>query len=159
DQWGDRTVFWSQEFRLNGEIGSDVKYVAGLFYLGQSASTDRLFGLGADLGVPGGPLLTTRGHVGSRDFAAFGNVDYNITDALTASLGLRYTYEDKDVDFFQGDATGFYTFIGFPNLEYAKSISDGDLSPTASLSYHFSEDFMGYVRIAHGYKSAAFNVD
>lgn len=159
DQWGDRTVFWSQEFRLNGEIGSDVKYVAGLFYLGQSASTDRLFALGADLGVPGEPLLTTRGHVGTRDFAAYGNVDYNITDALTASLGLRYTYEDKDVHFFQDDVTGFYAFIGFPDVTYDKKVSDSDVSPTFSLSYRFTPDAMGYVRIARGYKSAAFNVD
>ena len=159
DQWGDRTFFWSQEFRLNGEIGDDLKYVAGLYYLGQLVSTDRLFALGADLGVPGEPLLTTRGHVGSRDFAAYGNVDYKITDALTASLGLRYTYEDKDVHFFQGDATGFYTFIGFPNIDYANSVSNGDLSPTASLSYRFTPDAMGYVRIARGYKSAVFNVD
>jgi len=159
DQWGDRTVFWSQEFRLNGEIGSDVKYVAGLFYLGQSASTDRLFALGADLGVPGEQLLTTRGHVGSRDFAAYGNVDYRITDALTASLGLRYTYEDKDVHFFQDDVTGFYSFIGFPDITYDKKVSDGDVSPTFSLSYRFTPDAMGYVRIARGYKSAAFNVD
>jgi iron complex outermembrane receptor protein len=159
DQWGDRTVFWSQEFRLNGEIGSDVKYVAGLFYLGQSASTDRLFALGAGLGVPGGPLLTTRGHVGTRDFAAYGNVDYDITDALTASFGLRYTYEDKDVRFFQDDVTGFYTFIGFPDVTYDRNVSDGDVSPTFSLSYRFSPDAMGYVRIARGYKSAAFNVD
>lgn len=159
DQWGDRTVFWSQEFRLNGEIGSDVKYVAGLFYLGQSASTDRLFALGADLGVPGEPLLTTRGHVGSRDFAAYGNVDYRITDALMASLGLRYTYEDKDVHFFQDDVTGFYAFLGFPDITYDKKVSDGDVSPTFSLSYRFTPDAMGYVRIARGYKSAAFNVD
>ncbi len=159
DQWGDRTVFWSQEFRLNGEIGSDVKYVAGLFYLGQSASTDRLFALGADLGVPGEPLLTTRGHVGTRDFAAYGNVDYSITDALTASLGLRYTYEDKDVNFFQDDVTGFYSFIGFPDIAYSRKVLDSDVSPTFSLSYRFTPDAMGYVRIARGYKSAAFNVD
>jgi iron complex outermembrane receptor protein len=159
DQWGDRTWFWSQEFRLNGEIGNKLKYVAGLYYLGQNVSTDRLFGLGADLGVTGGPILTTRGHVGSREFAVYGNVDYDIAPNLTASLGLRYTYEDKDVHFVQGDGTGFYTFVGFPNVDYTDSTTGGDVSPTATLSYRFTPDVMGYVRIARGYKSAAFNVD
>jgi len=160
DNWGDRTWFWSQEVRLNGQFGDDLKYVAGLYYLGQNVSTDRLFALGTGLLVPGEPLLTTRGHVGSREFAAYGNVDYSITDALTASLGLRYTYEQKDVDFVQGDPTGFYGFfVGYPGLGYVRSTSDGDVSPTFSLSYRFSQDAMGYVRIARGYKSAAFNVD
>ena len=159
DQWGDRTWFWSQEFRLNGEIGDNLKYVAGLYYLGQNVSTDRLFALGADLGVIGEPVLTTRGHAASREFAAYGNVDYDITPDLTASVGLRYTYEDKDVAFVQGDGTGFYTFIGFPNLNYADSTSDGDVSPTATLSYRFSPNAMGYFRVARGYKSAAYNID
>jgi iron complex outermembrane receptor protein len=72
---------------------------------------------------------------------------------------LRYSYEDKQVNFSQIDATGIYTFFGLPNLTYANHVSNGDLSPTASLSWQATSDIMAYARISRGYKSAAFNVD
>ncbi|HTO41845.1 MAG TPA: TonB-dependent receptor [Rhizomicrobium sp.] len=159
DKWGDRSFFWSQELRLNGTLGDTVDYVAGLYYLGQTVSTVRSLGIGSDLGVPPGALLGTDGRVESNAYAAYGNVNWHITDALTASVGLRYSYEDKQVAFSQLDPTGIYTFFGLPNLSYAANASDGDLSPTASLSWQASENAMLYARIARGYKSAAFNVD
>lgn len=159
DRWGDRSFFWSQELRLNGRLADTVDYVAGLYYLGQTVSTDRSLGIGSDLGVPPGALLGTEGRVRSNDYAAFANVNWHIAEALTASVGLRYSYEDKRVNFSQIDPTGIYTFFGLPNLAYAKNVSDADLSPTASLSWQATPDAMLYARIARGYKSAAFNVD
>ncbi len=159
DKWGDRSFFWSQELRLNGRLADTVDYVAGLYYLGQTVSTDRSLGIGPDLGVPPGAVLGTEGRVRSNDYAAYANVNWHIDDAFTASLGLRYSYEDKRVNFSQIDLTGIYTFFGLPNLTYAKNVSDADLSPTASLSWQVTPDAMAYARISRGYKSAAFNVD
>jgi iron complex outermembrane recepter protein len=59
----------------------------------------------------------------------------------------------------QLDPTGLYTSVGFPNVSYAKSETDHDLSPTASVSYQFMPGVMGYTRFARGFKSAAYNVD
>jgi iron complex outermembrane receptor protein len=159
DRWGDRTRFWTQELRFNGEVGARAEYLLGLFYLGQTITTKRKVALGADTGIAGEPLLTTNGTVNSDDYSAYGNVKYAVTDVLTASLGLRLSRESKEVAFHQGDPGNVYVHIGYPDIDYANEVSHTNLSPTAALSYHIAPEAMAYLRVARGFKSAAFNVD
>lgn len=159
DTWGDVTRFFSQEVRLNQQVHDGFDYVAGLYYSDQEVTTDRLLSIGSALGVPGEPPLTTRGAVDTKTYAAYGHVNYRIAARTTVSLGLRYSKEDKDAAFVQGDPTGIWAFLGLPGLAYEDSASDDDLSPTASLSYQFTPEVMAYGRFAKGFKSAAFNID
>ena len=159
DRWGDRNYLWTQELRYNGDMGSDGNYVVGLYYFGQTIRTSRRIALGADSGIPGEPSLTTHGRVRTNNYAIYGNVNYQITDLLTTSLGLRLSNENKNVQFTQGDPNGVYVLIGFPAIDYANTVSDSDFSPTGTLSYKIAPDVMTYARIARGFKSAAFNVD
>lgn len=159
DVWGDTTKFFSQEVRLNGEIGDHFSYVTGLYYFSQTVSTNRELDVGASLGIPGNPPLFTIGSVSTTTLAAFSNLDWRITDQLTLSGGLRYTSEAKNAAFSQEDPTGIFAFLGLPSLSYAKKATDYDLSPTGSVSYKFAPDLMSYVRISQGFRSAAFNID
>ncbi|WP_374570633.1 TonB-dependent receptor [Phenylobacterium sp.] len=159
DLWSDTTKVFSQELRLAGNLGERVNYIVGAYYARQTIKTDRILTIGLGFGIPGDPALTTVGSVKTTSYAAFGNVDYHVTDRLTASLGLRYSKEDKSVDFVQDDRDGVFQLLGLPSLSYANDTSDEDLSPTVSLSYKFNDDVMAYGRVARGFKSAAFNVD
>ena len=169
DVWGEITKFFTQELRLNGHMSEHLKYVAGVYYIDQKVTTDKVFALGKDfsivLGFPPGlgpstepPLLTT-GEVDRKNYAAFTSLDYLIGPRTTASLGLRYSKEDSSANLVQADPTGLYTGIGLPNVSYAKSETDHDLSPTASVSYQFMPGVVAYTRFAKGFKSAAYTVD
>ncbi|MDO8297690.1 MAG: TonB-dependent receptor [Caulobacter sp.] len=159
DLWSDTTKVFSQELRLAGELGDRANYIVGAYYARQTIKTDRILTIGLGFGIPGDPALTTVGSVKTNSYAAFGNLDYRLTDHLTASLGLRYSKEDKSVTFIQDDRDGIFQLLGLPSLSYADDASDEDVSPTLSLSYKFNDNVMAYGRVARGFKSAAFNVD
>lgn len=159
DRWSDTTHVFSQEIRLAGALGEKATYLVGAYYADQTIKTDRILTIGLGFGIPGDPALTTVGSVKTKSYAAFGDLDYHLTEKLTGSLGLRYSKEDKSVDFVQDDKAGVFQYLGLPSLSYAASTSDTDLSPTVSLSYKFTDDIMAYGRVARGFKSAAFNVD
>ena len=159
DDFADKTRLWSQELRLNGKLGDNVDLLVGAYFLDQDTSTDRILTLGADIGIPGYPSLTTRGDVKVRSYAGFGNVDWRLGEDVTLSAGLRYTYERKSAAFVQDDATGIFAFLGLPTISFAARRSDEDVSPTLSATWRLSEGVRAYARVARGFKSGAYNVD
>lgn len=160
DNFSDDSHFFSQELRLAGETGK-LRYLVGAYYFDQMVHTDRGLALGASLGVPGEPMLTTRGSVKTESGALFGRLDYALTDRLSVSAGLRYTSEKKRAHFVQDDAsgTGIFGFLGFPNLVFDGRSTDDDLSPSATISYEVVPNANVYARFSRGFKSAAYNVD
>jgi len=161
DLFGDRTKVWSQELRLNGRLGNQVTYVTGLYFFDQRASTNRTLAIGNDFNsqITGNPALTTIGSVSTRSYAAYGNVDWHIADALMLSAGARYTLEQKDAHFTQDDETGIFTLFGLPTIVFTGHSENHDLSPTVSLRYTIAPRVEVYARVARGFKSAAYNVD
>lgn len=162
DNFSDDSHFFSQELRLAGEA-SKLRYLLGAYYFDQMVHTDRGLGLGLDLLAPFGilvsPVLTTRGSVKTESGALFGRLDYQLTDRLSLSAGLRYTREKKRAHFVQNDVTGIFPFLGFPNLTFDGHSTDNDMSPSASLSYEVVSNTNVYARVSRGFKSAAYNVD
>ncbi|HEX7875606.1 MAG TPA: TonB-dependent receptor [Sphingobium sp.] len=160
DNFGDDSHFFSQELRVAGEAGK-LRYLVGAFYFDQMVRTNRALGLGTDLapGLPVQPTLTTQGHVATESGAIFARLDYQLTDRFALSAGIRYTREKKRAHFVQGDVTGIFPFLGFPDLTFDGRSNDDDFSPSASLSYEVAPDANLYARVARGFKSAAYNVD
>lgn len=162
DKWSDVTEFFSQELRFNGEIGSQIDYVVGAYFYDGNVKTDRALTVGEDFllyySVPSDASILTNGEVKTRSYAAFGNMNMHFTDKLTLGLGLRYNIENRDANFTQ-TSDAIAQLLGYPTLTYNDSRRNHDLSPTATLSYSFAPEVMGYVRVARGFKSAAFNVD
>src|SRR6056297_64075 len=104
---------FTQELRLSQQ-GERFSYVAGLYYYEQELDNQRQTNVGADLsamlGLPPNAFIDG---TGSRDsnsqdhtsYAVFGQMDYNITDSLVLTAGLRWTYEEKElVNIFDDDA-------------------------------------------------------
>jgi iron complex outermembrane recepter protein len=123
----------------------------------------------------------------SKSYAFFTNETYNITRGLDLTAGLRFTSEKKTadsnfVDPDGGSACGQLapTLAGLPpgneqtlllvlgcttvfNPNFAgkstsQSLSEGNVSGTVKLSYHFTDDVMGYVSWANGYKAGGINL-
>jgi iron complex outermembrane receptor protein len=123
----------------------------------------------------------------SKSYAFFTNETYNIAQGLDLTAGLRFTSEKKTADSNFVDPDGGAgcgqlapTLAGLPpgneqtlllvlgcttvfNPNFAgkstsQSLSEGNVSGTVKLSYHFSDDAMAYVSWANGYKAGGINL-
>lgn len=160
DDFSDKSHFFSQELRLAGQAGR-LRYLVGAFYMDQMVRTDRALGPGADLlPLPVLPVLTTKGSIKTQSGALFGRIDYDLTDRLSVSGGIRYTREKKRAHFVQHDDTLiFENNLGFPNLTFDGRTNDKDWSPSATLSYAITPQANVYLRFSQGFKSAAYQID
>lgn len=91
--------------------------------------------------------------VDTDSYAAFGQGTYAITDRLSLTGGLRYTYEQKD-----------YRIQMFHPLSGASVVPLSDVdeswdafSPRLGFEYRWSAGLMTYLSAAHGFKSGGFN--
>ena len=88
------------QFISNGD--GDISWVAGLFYY--NVSLDQPYTLtdaanpwliGATTNNPDGIFYTQRGLLDATSKAAYGQVDWQVSDQLALSFGLRYSQDDK----------------------------------------------------------------
>ena len=123
----------------------------------------------------------------SKSYAFFTNETYNISSGLDLTAGLRFTSEKKTADsnFVNPDGGSGCgqlapTLAGLPpgneqtlllvlgcttvfnpnfsGKSTSQSLSEGNVSGTLKLSYHFTDDVMGYVSWANGYKAGGINL-
>lgn len=116
----------------------------------------------------------------SRSAAIYGQTDWRLTEQFTVSSGLRYTYEEKQLDARYGIDAPFsaldltpggaiasinpaFTALSalqfFPPVEDQKSSRDDDnLSGSVSLTYKANEWVSLYGSLRRGFKSGGFQV-
>jgi iron complex outermembrane receptor protein len=141
--------FFSQELRLNGEIGK-VSYTIGGYYSDQKTQLQAL----ADI-RPFIPLYITDDPVPASTYAAFATVFVPITDKLTLTAGVRYTHEKKDYTFYRRSLEGVIVDPAFDGLEAHSSDSVFDYR--LSLDYRWTDNFMTYVTFSTGFKGGGVN--
>lgn len=136
---------FSQELRHETKIG-DLDVVSGVFYLHSDLDTS----MAVTSIFPA--FRNFRQSLQKRDsFAAFLDLEYHLTDALSLETGIRYSYEKKDFTFGAAKPPGVP--LTFDNL----SESWSDVSPHVAIHYNVNEDMMVYARWSRGFKSGGFN--
>lgn len=147
---------YSQEFQFVGNAGP-VSYVAGLYYFKEETSSDNPF----TTQNPPSPLNEVKNYYGvdSESAALFGQADWAVTDALTLTAGLRYTYEEKESYLEHRDPGGVFDFgtgaNTFPRVKAKDSWNN--LSPMAAISYLWDNGINTYFKVAQGWKAGGFN--
>ena len=127
-----------------------------------------LFIIACDPGLTSIPLGTEVVQVlyenqDTTSYAAYGQMDYYLTDDLTLTAGLRWTKEEKDFI----AAQGYFTTKerqalrnpppAFGNNGYADpSRQWTELSPKVGLTYNLSEDSIAFVTYSEGFHSGGF---
>lgn len=86
----DDTTMYSQELRLVSSDDSALRYVAGLYYYYQDVGSFR------EVYINGSRAIVIDAGATTRSLAAFANVDYDFTDRLTATVGVRFGEDKKD---------------------------------------------------------------
>ncbi len=160
---------FTQEVRA-AHTGDQYNWVAGLYYLHetlkQAQSVDLFLDGDLVVGVPGAfDGIALRGFGNSRQltnaYAAFGQVEYGLTDRLRLVAGGRFTHETKSFDYLgrvQYQSGGIDSFTPLSVLgDTNRSLSNSKFSFRAGLNYTIKRDVLAYASIATGFKSGGFN--
>lgn len=142
---------FSQELQIAGEVDR-LNYVVGIYYFDDKGDTNNpqsFFG--------GASAFDSRYGFKTEAYAAYSQLDYQLTDELTLSGGLRYTHEKKQISRFFGTlgATPF-TVIDAP-LGTVPEESFNNLSPMAVLAWQPTANLNLYAKYSSGYRSGGFN--
>ena len=143
---------FSQELQLTGQTGR-LNYVLGGYYF-----EDDGFVFNPQSYFSGASRTDGRFGFTTKAYAAYVQLDYKITDALTLTGGLRYTHEKKTVERYLARLTGAGPMVVVDLPEGATPAAKfRKVSPTVSLAYELSPNFNLYARYAQGYRSGGFN--
>ena len=166
-----RDVFLGSDF-LEGFIQPYVApSVAPLLSLDPNSLTEAQLALISSIvGFgPEGSKVFNHGKVNTESYAAYANGSYDFNDRWTLGFGLRYSVEDKDVNWLlDGRNSGLFG-IGSTNVPLGDTTTaptplvnsrrDTFLSPAISLSYAVTDESNLYAKYSSGYKSGGFNLD
>lgn len=170
--YGVESATFSQELRLEGS-SDQVEWLAGVFYLDEDLDQDQTVDLFRELrpflgggsdptgAILGAPILFARtlNSQTLETYAAFGQLDYSVSDQLTLTAGLRYTSEKRTFDAAAAleDEITFgpnpLPIYDFKNLE----IDEDDISWRLGADYNTEKGDLIYVSVARGFKSGGFN--
>ncbi|MEP4890558.1 MAG: TonB-dependent receptor [Aliiglaciecola sp.] len=201
-QFASKNEQFSQEFRLSGSAES-FDWIVGAYYFENEVNG----ALDLDINYPG-PLIDAitgapEGTFGSElvpfvsydidydqdteSYGLFGQVEKSLTDKLTLTLGLRYTSEERSMDYQNlattnadavvnsclipaGDVCGLVGDASYPGTDYyfdfteqnpaaagLTTIDDDNISGQIGLDYKVSKDTLVFFNIANGFKSGGFN--
>lgn len=147
----------SNEIRYAGTFGkADV--TTGFFYFNQQyANDERRLIAGGALDLSGG------GDMDHTVYGLFGQVDYDITDKLVGTAGLRYSQEEKDVDvaYIIGRGAPCSVIDGTCPTSGADGFSDSDdwsnWAPKVGLQYFYDETTQVYGSYTKGFRSGGYN--
>jgi iron complex outermembrane receptor protein len=133
------------ELRLTSETGGAVDWLVGLYLYDQEAT---------DVNNTSPFLIATKAVGDTTAYAAFGQIAYHVTDALTTTVGLRFNTEKKDYEYTGSNPIVSPLFVFPASLDVNDDAWMGDVS----LSYEATERVHLYARYARGYKSPGANL-
>jgi len=108
----------------------------------------------------------TRGQVDTESLAAFADVSFDLTDTLSASVGARWTRDEKEGTVYRQNFTGlrsplFGNAAAVPGLlrtNYTNSRTFEEVTPRVSLTWEPSDDLTLYASYSQGFKSGGFDM-
>lgn len=133
---------WSQEVSVATRDFGPFSFLFGGLYFNQDLASDLIVNLGQHI-------------YGSQQvdaYAAYGEVQWKMTNRLTAIGGLRYTTEERSYEGFIGSGPAR------PTNRVAVGKRDWDaVTPRLSLTYELTDDINVYATYNKAFKSGTFN--
>ncbi len=162
------------EIRVASPADARIRFIGGLFWQRQSHNIEQNYiidNLSDDLQVPGtnDDIWYTKQLRVDRDYAAFGEISFDITDKLTLTGGGRlYKFDNSLVGFFGYNNPGFSSnpvyacqgpaiVDGSPCTNLDKRTKKTDFIHKLNLTYKFTDDIMAYATWSRGYRPGGIN--
>ena len=145
---------FSQELRLQSSGKPALRYVLGVYYAHDSLSNNSAYDvlsifdpdLTQGIGRFAWPLTQK-----TDSYAAFGQLDYDLTSRLTVTAGLRYSADHKDFHYVSAETRLPFTIFSFDGSKTFDSFSG-----KFGLQYRFTPDVNVYASYSRGTKSGGF---
>lgn len=157
---------FTQELRLqSNDASARLNWVLGAYYMDEKIQDNTRQDVLRDLRplfiTPDNPTgLSLENSVGTfgypytqktKGYAVFGQADYKLTDRLTGTVGLRWSADDKSMDYQSQAEDGLIVIL---TSRQSKTFSA--LSGRLGLRYELSDDANVYATYNRGYKSGGF---
>jgi iron complex outermembrane recepter protein len=175
---------WSQEVRWAGSLSSKLTGVFGLYAIGQDLKTDPYHteesgkatwrfsqsttsALWKTPGLLDGFGIHTVSDLNTFSGAAFGQVDWAITDRLHVLPGLRANYDRKKVDYSRTTYGGLQTTdaallalkkLVYTNQAFKADIDNTNFSGQVTVAYKVSKKINTFATYANSYKPVGLNL-
>jgi iron complex outermembrane receptor protein len=155
---------FTQEFRLASETDDALQWQVGAFYFDGRDVTDFYQRAWFLKGPARNPNNWVRLRNSNTSWAAFGQLSYKVSDALTLTAGLRQTRDTKETRLLKtaDTAAGVSTYTGRRDVR----LSDTQPSWDLSAMYEINPNLSVYAKVARGFRgptiqgrSAVFNAD
>ncbi|MFC0683841.1 TonB-dependent receptor [Novosphingobium clariflavum] len=162
------------EVRISSPQSNPLRFIGGVFYQRQQHHIEQNYiidGIADDLKVPGttSDIWLTQQKRVDRDYAAFGELTYDITDKLSATGGLRLYHYNNSLVGFYGYSAGYSSRTGVaacfedaivkgsPCTNLDKSTSKTDAIYKANLTYKITPDALVYATWSRGFRPGGIN--
>ena len=194
---------FTQEIRLTSTGSGPLVWMVGAFYFKEDVEIDGQFLYGDQfrdyanvlaggllplvegfLGIPEGTFFapgtgfTSEAYtLDDETLSLFAQADYDITDALTLTVGLNYTESDKEAtanltnnDLFSSLPLGgtpvealqplqfLPSYLNYPNSVEDGKTSDDDITYTLRLAYDLTPSMNVYAGVSTGFKASSWNL-
>jgi len=140
----------STELRYAGDISDSIDFTAGFYYFDQEFEYTEARNV-----FDGAVLVGTKALLKNSSYGFFGEVDFELTDGLTLTAGLRYTEEKKTARNIPFASTCYpdpsVCTVGDPN-----TVKDNNVSPKALVSYQISDRQLVFGSYTRGFRSGGF---
>ncbi len=149
----------SQELNFTSTFSDNFDFVAGLYYWDSEYSqTSRTIGLITTVifGFPPGTEGTLNQNQETESIAGYFQGDWHINDQWTATLGMRYTREEKD---FAAETASYFLADGTQIVDGTfgtESEEWSETTPKLGIRYQYNDDTMFFASYAQGFKSGGF---
>ncbi|MCP3734009.1 TonB-dependent receptor [Sphingomonas sp. RP10(2022)] len=169
--YGSSNKTVTQELKASHKDG-DLQWTAGLYFLHESLRQDQplgslldydqLFGAGAGDGIAN--IQTDRSHQLTDAYAAYTQLEYDLTPKLKLIGGGRITHENRSfqyagmIAYQQGGMDHFGTPVSLlPAGAVIPKLNDSNFSFKLGANYHIRPGVMTYATVTTGFKSGAYN--
>lgn len=139
---------WSEELQVLGDALDDrLHYIGGLYYFRETGAQERQ-------DVLNQTVVTLPQYVNmlTESYAAYGQLTYELSDALSLVAGLRWTHEKKGVSGRTPDGSTSTTYVDFDSSSNAKA-----WTPKFGINWQMSDDVYGYVSVSRGFQGGGYN--
>ncbi|MEX0298665.1 MAG: TonB-dependent receptor, partial [Kordiimonas sp.] len=153
----DTSDSFAQEVRLTSSDQGSFRWIVGAFYFKRNRSATSIFeipGIGAVAGAPSDIFLTADIDVTDEERALYGELSYDLSDKLEATLGMRWFRNEAE---YRDQQTGIATG-GLVNVNDPDNHTESKLTPKFVLAYKVTDDALLYASAAKGYRIGGTNI-
>jgi outer membrane receptor protein involved in Fe transport len=140
-----------QEFRAVSEAKGPFRWVLGAFYKDRGRNTGLPLNLVDTSGAtPVLPFFTIDDIRKDKEYATYGEAEYDVSKRFTVVVGGRWTHQQSDYVTAQEDLASF--IFGFPTYTDIGSTSYNIFTPKGSVIFRLTDDWNIYATVSKGFR-------